>query len=178
MTRKRRIDCRTESAHLHVVYGVRSCYAIKPSALQKSDEPKWQSRKQSSLDDTYPSTTPDMVDVAAHLAVQPSVKLCTTQQSLRTPRVCRQHAPTTAAHSDASNSHAGSSSMMSKSRENTHRMHKSAMSPPALAGRLIHRLIRRDESHRTRYPPRAHDELEQLGTTRQAQQTLRVSAKC
>jgi hypothetical protein len=30
-----------------------------------------------SLDDPYPSTTPDMVDVAAHLAVQPSVKLYT-----------------------------------------------------------------------------------------------------
>lgn len=80
---------RMESAHLHAVSGVSSCYAVKPSALQKSDEPKWQSRKQSSLDDNYPPITPDMVDVAAHLAVQPSIKLCTTQQSLRAPRACR-----------------------------------------------------------------------------------------
>jgi hypothetical protein len=87
---------RTESAHLHVVSGVRSCYTVKPSALQKSDEPMWQSRKKSSLDESYPSTTPDMVDVAAaaHLAVQPSIKLCTIRQSLRAPRASRQHAPT------------------------------------------------------------------------------------
>jgi hypothetical protein len=51
---------------------------------------------QSSLDDPHPSTTPDMVDMAAHLAVQPSVKLCTTRQSLRAPRTSRQHAPTAA----------------------------------------------------------------------------------
>jgi hypothetical protein len=69
---------------------------VKPSALQKSDEPTWQSRKKSSLDESYPSTTLDMVDVAAHLAVQPSVKLCTTRQSLRAPRANRQHAPTAA----------------------------------------------------------------------------------
>jgi hypothetical protein len=37
-----------------------------------------------------------MVDVAAHLAVQPSVKLCTTRQNLRAPRTSRQHAPTAA----------------------------------------------------------------------------------
>jgi len=40
-----------------------------------------------------------MVDMAAHLAVQPSVKLCTTRQSLRAldaPRAGRQHAPTAA----------------------------------------------------------------------------------
>jgi hypothetical protein len=73
------IDSRTESAHLHVVSGVSSCYAVKPSALQKSDEPTWQSRKKSSLGEPYPSTTPDMVDVTAHHAVQPSVKHCTTR---------------------------------------------------------------------------------------------------
>jgi hypothetical protein len=56
----------------------------------------WQSRKKSSLDESYPSTTPDMVDVAAHLTVQPSVKLCTTRRSLRAPRASRQHAPTAA----------------------------------------------------------------------------------
>lgn len=28
--------CRTESAHLHVVSGVSSCYAVKPSALHKT----------------------------------------------------------------------------------------------------------------------------------------------
>jgi hypothetical protein len=56
----------------------------------------WQSRKKSSRDESYLSPTPDMVDVAAHLAVQPSVKLCTTRQSLRAPRASRQHAPTAA----------------------------------------------------------------------------------
>jgi hypothetical protein len=76
-----------------VVSGVSSCYAVKPSALQKSNEPMWQSRKKSSLDEPYPSTTPDVVDMAAHLAVQPSVKLCKTRQSLCAPRASRQHAP-------------------------------------------------------------------------------------
>jgi hypothetical protein len=56
----------------------------------------WQSRKKSSLDESYPSTTPDVVDVAAHLAVQPSGKLCTTRQSLRAPSASRQYAPTAA----------------------------------------------------------------------------------
>jgi len=56
----------------------------------------WQSRKKSSLDESYPSTTPDMVDVATQLAVQPSVKLCTTRQSLRAQRASGQHAPTAA----------------------------------------------------------------------------------
>jgi hypothetical protein len=37
-----------------------------------------------------------MVDVAAHLAVQPSVRLCTTRRSLRAQRASRQHAPTAA----------------------------------------------------------------------------------
>jgi hypothetical protein len=83
------------SAHLHVP-GVGSCYAVKPSALQKSDEPTWQSRKNSSLDDPYPSTTPDTVDAAAYLAFQPSVKLHTTRKSLRALRTTRQHALTAA----------------------------------------------------------------------------------
>lgn len=83
---------------------------------------------------------PDMVDVAAHLAVQPSVKLCTTRQSLRAPRANRQQAPT-AAKPAANNDNADSTSKMSKSWENTYNMHKSATSPPALAGRPIHRLM-------------------------------------
>jgi hypothetical protein len=37
-----------------------------------------------------------MVDVAARFAVQPSVRLCTTRQSLRAPHASRQHAPTIA----------------------------------------------------------------------------------
>jgi hypothetical protein len=45
-------------ADLHVVTGVSSYYAVIPSALQKSDEPMWQSRKKASLDESYPSTTP------------------------------------------------------------------------------------------------------------------------
>jgi hypothetical protein len=76
-------------ADLHVVTGVSSYYAVIPSALQKSDEPMWQSRKKASLDESYPSTTLDMVDVVAHLAVQPSVKLCTTRRSLHAPRASR-----------------------------------------------------------------------------------------
>jgi len=94
------------SAHLHVP-GVGSCYALKPSALRKSDEPTWQSREWSSLDYPYPSTTPDMVDTAAHLAFPPSIKSCTARQSLRVPRASRQHAPTAAdvaANTDNANS--------------------------------------------------------------------------
>jgi hypothetical protein len=89
-------DGRTESAHFHVVSGVSSCYAVKPSALQKSDEPMWQSRKNLSLDGPYPSITFDMVDVVAYLVVQPWVKLFTTRQSLRAPPDSRQYAPTAA----------------------------------------------------------------------------------
>jgi len=37
-----------------------------------------------------------MVDVAAHLAVLPSVNPCTICQSLRAPRASRQHALTAA----------------------------------------------------------------------------------
>jgi hypothetical protein len=99
MLRHRGAPRRTESACLHVVSGASSCYAVKQSALQRSDEPTWQSREESSLDDPYPPTTPDVVDVAAHFAIQPTVKLCTTRQSLHAPRATsasRQHAPTTA----------------------------------------------------------------------------------
>lgn len=100
-----------------MVSGVSSGYAVKPSALQKSNEPVWQSRKKSSLDESYPSTTLDMVDVAARLAVQPPVKLCTTRQSLRAPRASRQHA-LTAADAVANNDNADnadSTLQMSKS---------------------------------------------------------------
>jgi hypothetical protein len=79
-----------------------------------------------------------MGDVALHLAVQPSGKLCTTRQGLRAHCTHRQHDFTTTANND----NAESTSQMSKSRKNTQEMHKSAMSLPALAGRPIHRLMR------------------------------------
>jgi len=55
-----------------------------------------------------------MVDVAAHLAVQPSVKLDTTRQNLRALCTNRQHAPT-AADAAANTDNAGSTSQTSKS---------------------------------------------------------------
>jgi hypothetical protein len=58
-----------------------------------------------------------MVDVASHLAVQPSGKLCTTRQGLRARRACRQHDPAT-----ASIDKADSTSQMSKSRKNKQEM--------------------------------------------------------
>lgn len=69
--------------------------------------------QKSPLDDPYPSTTPDLVDVAAHLAVQPSVKLCTTRRGLPAVRASRQHAPTAADAADTDK--ANSTLKMSKS---------------------------------------------------------------
>jgi hypothetical protein len=92
---------------------------------------------QSPLDDPHPPTTPDMVDVAAHLAIQPSGKFCTTRQGLRARRACRQHDL-----ASASIDKADSTSQMSKSRKNTQKMEMSATSLPALARRPIHRLMR------------------------------------
>ena len=93
---------------------------------------------QSPLDDPHPPTKPDMVDVAAHHADQPSGKFCTTRQGLHARRACRQYDPAAAASIDK----ADSTSQMSKSRKNTQKMKMSATSLPALAGRPIHRLMR------------------------------------
>ncbi|KAM0714623.1 hypothetical protein Q7P37_009919 [Cladosporium fusiforme] len=82
---------------------VSSCHALKPSALQKSDEPTWQSGKRSSLDDAYPSAMPDMVDVAANLAARSSAELCTTRHSLYARQVSWLHAPTAASTAHADN---------------------------------------------------------------------------
>ena len=79
-----------------------------------------------------------MGDEAAHLIVQPLGKVCTTRPDLHARRTGRQHDFTAAANND----NADSTSQMSKSRKNTQEIHKSAMSPPALAGRLVHRLMR------------------------------------
>lgn len=107
-----------ESTHLLVVSGVSSCLGSETKCAtkeQKSDEPMCQSRTKSSLDDTYPSTIPDMVVVAAHLTVQPSGKLCTIRQGLRAPRACWQHDLTAAADAVASIGMANSTSRMSES---------------------------------------------------------------
>ena len=59
----------------------------------------------------YPSIRPDTVDVALHLAVQPSGNLCTTRQGLRVRRTGRHHDFAAAANMDS----ADSTSQMSKS---------------------------------------------------------------
>jgi hypothetical protein len=91
---------------------------------------------QSSLGGPHPLTMLDTVDMAAHLAVQPSGKLCTTQQGLRAHRAYRQH-DTAAASIDK----ADSTSQMSKSRKNTQEMEMSVTSRLALAGIPMHRLM-------------------------------------
>lgn len=82
---------------------------------------------------------PNMADMAAHLAVQPSETPRHDTTNLRAPRPSRQHAPT-ATDAVANTDNADSTSKMSKRLENTHKMHRSAMGPRALAGRAIHRL--------------------------------------
>lgn len=57
---------------------------------------------------------------------------------------------------------ANSSSQTSKSRKYPQEMHKSAMCPPALAGRPMHRLMIRDKSQGTRYTARAFDEFDHM----------------
>jgi hypothetical protein len=47
---------RLERTDLHVSSGVSSCYAVKPSALQKTRIAMMQSRKKSLFDDLYPPT--------------------------------------------------------------------------------------------------------------------------
>lgn len=89
-----------------------------------------------------PLTRTDMVDVTDYLAVQPSGKFCTTRQVLRARRTRRQHNFTVAAN----NGNANSTSQMNKSRKNMQEISKSAMSPAALAGRPVHRLMRYEES--------------------------------
>lgn len=98
-------------------------------------------------------TLSDMVDVASHLAEQPSRKLCTTRRGLRVRRACMQHdSPVASTHNNDSTS----------SRKITQEVDTSATSLPALAGRPLHRLIRSDESQRTRHPARATDWLDRL----------------
>lgn len=102
----------------------------------------------------HSKTSSDMVDVAAHLANQPSRKLCTTRQGLRARRACRQHDSVAAASTHNNDS--------TSSRKITQEMGTSATSLLALAGRPIHRLMRPDESHRTRHQARAPDWLDQM----------------
>jgi hypothetical protein len=85
-----------------------------------------------------------MVDVAAHLANQPSRKLCTTRQGLRARRAANTH------NNDSTSS-----------RKITQEMGTSAMSLLALAGRPIHRLMRTDESDSTRFSDLT-DSIEQI----------------
>ena len=101
----------------------------------------------------HSKTSSDMVDVAAHLANQPSRKLCTTRQVLRARRACRQHDSVAAASTHNNDS--------TSSRKITQEMGTSATSLLALAGRPIHRLMRPDESDSTRFSDLT-DSIEQI----------------
>ena len=145
-----------------MVSGVSSCYAVKPSALQKT---KTAMSPCGSLAQSHYLTmpTPSLTDKARHgrrgpPPCRPAVgkTLHDTTKHARNPHAQPTRLVTTA------NDNADSASQMSKSPKNTQEMHKSAMSPPALAGRPIHRLMIQDESQQTRYTARAFDELDQL----------------
>ena len=141
--------CRTESAHLLVVSGVSSCYAVEPSALHKTIKAMSPRR---SLAQSHRSTMPTSLHRQGPTwATRPSTSpsSCRDNSARHVEPARHPHRQPTRLTTTANNDNADSTSQMSKSRRTMQEMHNSTVSPPALARRLIHTLMNRDASHLT-----------------------------